>query len=171
MNRLELTAANRLTLATANRFKLTTAILIALAACFAPSLRADDHSKASHLTIKQPLKVEDTLLPPGEYVFKLTQPDGNHSVVSIYGADGVQLKKVVIGCSVYRGNANDKTMFTISQPQASEPGTLKSWFYRGDNYGVEFSVRNAPGEAGPVVKSKGKGQTGAVAEDGSSTRN
>ena len=85
-------------LTTANRFKLTTAILLALPVCFAPSMRADDHSKASHLTIHQPLKVEDTVLPPGEYVFKLTQPDGNHSVVSIYGADGAQLKKVVIGC-------------------------------------------------------------------------
>ena len=153
-----------------NRFKLTTAILIALPVCFAPSMRADDHSKASHLTINQPLKVEDTLLPPGEYVFKLTQPDGNHSVVSIYDADGIRLKKVVIGCSVYQGKANDKTMFTISGSQAGEPGTLKSWFYRGDNYGVEFPAKKAAGEGGPVVKSKGKGQTGAVAGDGSSTR-
>jgi hypothetical protein len=134
-------------------------------------MRADDHSKASHLTINQPLKVEDTLLPPGEYVFKLTQPDGNHSVVSIYGADGVQLKKVVIGCSVYRGNANEKTMFTISQPQASEPGTLKSWFYRGDNYGVEFPAKKSAGEGGPLLRSNGSGQNGAVADDGSSTRN
>jgi len=160
---------NRLKSTTANRFKLTTAILVVLPAFFAPSLRADDHSKASHLTINQPLKVEDTLLPPGEYVFKLTQPDGNHSVVSIYGADGIQLKKVVIGCSVYRGNANDKTVFTISQPQASEPGTLKSWFYRGDNYGVEFPAKEPAGEG--VAKSKHKGQTGAIADDGSSNRN
>jgi hypothetical protein len=132
-------------------------------------VRADDHSKASHLTINQPLKVEDTLLPPGEYVFKLTQPDGNHSVVSIYDADGIRLKKVVIGCSAYRGSANDKTVFTISQPQASEPGTLQSWFYRGENYGVEFPVKKAA-EGGPVVKSKGSGQTGAVADGGSAAR-
>src|SRR5580700_533407 len=158
---------NRLKLTPANRFKLTTAILIALPAFFAPSLRADDHSKASHLTINQPLKVEDTLLPPGEYVFKLTQPDANHSVVSIYDADGIRLKKVVIGRSVYRGNATEKTVFTISQPQASEPGTLQSWFYGGENYGVEFPAKKAAGEGGPVAKSKSKGQTGAVADGGS----
>jgi hypothetical protein len=160
---------NRLKLTTASRFKLTTAILIALPTFFAPSLRADDHSKASHLTINQALKVEDTLLPPGEYVFKLTQPDGNHSVVSIYGADGIQLKKVVIGCSVYRANASEKTMFTISQPQPNQTGTLKSWFYRGDNFGVEFPAERPTGEA--MVKSKHKGQTGAVADDDSPTRN
>jgi hypothetical protein len=134
-------------------------------------MRADGYSKESHLTINQPLKVEDTLLPPGKYVFKLTQPDGNHSVVSIYSADGMRLKKVVIGCSAYRVNANDKKMFTISQPQANQPGTLKSWFYPGDNSGVEFPAEKSTGEAGPAVKSKHKGQTGAVADDGSSTRN
>jgi hypothetical protein len=154
-----------------NRFKLATAILVLLPAFFAPSLRADDHGKASHLTINQPVRVEDTILPPGEYVFKLTQPDGNHSVVSIYDADGVRLRKVVIGCSAYRGSANEKTMFTISQAQASEPGTLKSWFYRGDNYGVEFPAKKSIGDAGQMVKSKHKGQNGAVADDGSSTRN
>ena len=152
-----------------NRFKLTTAVLIALPVCFAPSMRADDHTKASHLTINQPLKVEGTVLPPGEYVFKLTQPDGNHSVVSIYSADGIRLKKVVIGCSAYRGKVNDKTMFTISEFQAGEPGTLKSWFYRGDNFGVEFPVKKATGEGGPVVKSNGSRQTGPVADDGAST--
>jgi hypothetical protein len=154
-----------------NVFNLTTAILVVLPAFFVPSLRADDHGKASHLTINQPLKVQDTILPPGEYVFKLTQPDGNHSVVGIYDADGIRLRKVVIGCSAYRGNANDKTMFTISQPQASEPGTLKSWFYRGENYGVEFPAKKSAGEAGSVVKSKRKGQGGDVADDGSSTKN
>lgn len=160
---------NRLKSTTANRFKLTTAVLAVLPACFAPSLRADDHSKASHLTINQPLKVEDTLLPPGEYVFKLAQPDGNHNVVSIYDADGVRLKKVVIGCSAYRANANEKTTFTIAQPQADQAGTLKSWFYKGDNFGVEFPAERSMGEV--VVKSKHKGQTGGVADDGSSGRN
>jgi hypothetical protein len=153
-----------------NRFTLTAGILVVLPVFFAPSMRADDHSKASHLTINQPVRVEDTLLPPGEYVFRLAQPDGNHSVVSIYSADGVRLKKVVIGCSAYRANASEKTTFTISQPQASEPGTLKSWYYKGENFGVEFPVKKLTGEAGPVVKSKHKGQTGAVADDGSSTR-
>jgi hypothetical protein len=152
-----------------NRFNVTTAILVVLPAFFAPSLRADDHSKASHLTINQPLKVEDALLPPGEYVFKLTQPDSNHSVVSIYSADGVRLKKMVIGCSAYRANANEKTMFTISPPHASEPGTLKSWFYRGENYGVEFPAKKA-GEGGPMARSKGAAPTGAVADDGSPAR-
>ncbi len=154
-----------------NRFNVTTAILVVLPACFAPSMRADDQSKASHLTINQPVMVENTLLAPGEYVFKLTQPDGNHSVVSIYSADGVRLKKVVIGCSAYRANASEKTMFTISQPQANQAGTLNYWFYKGENFGVEFPAKKLTGEAWPAAKSKGKGQTGAVADDGSSTRN
>ena len=163
MNRLKLTAANR--------FKLTTAILVVIPAFFAPSLRADDHSKASHLTINQPVSVGDTLLPPGEYVFKLTQPDGNHSVVSIYSADGVRLKKVVIGCSAYRANASEKTMFTISQPRPNQAGTLNSWFYKGENFGVEFPAKKLTSEAGRIVKSKGKGQTAGAADDDSSTHN
>jgi hypothetical protein len=101
----------------------------------------------------------------------LTEPDTDHSVVSIFNADGTRLEGIVMGWSAYRADAGDKKLFTISQPQGDQPAKLQTWFYPGDNSGVEFSVKKLAGETGRVVKSKQKGQTADAAGNSSSTRN
>jgi hypothetical protein len=124
------------------RFKTTALALGLLAAAAAPVLRADGHNKETRLSIAQPLRIQNTVLAPGEYVFRLTSPDANHSMVSIYNADGTHLEAIVVGFSAYRANINDKKLFTVSQSQGNQPNALKSWFYKGDNFGVEFPVKN-----------------------------
>lgn len=153
------------------RFRMTAATLGLLSAGLVPSMRADDNNKETRMTINGPLQVQDTLLAPGQYVFKLTQPDTAHSVVSIYNADGTRLEGIVMGWSAYRVDAGDKNLFTVSQPQGSQPATLKYWFYPGDNFGVEFSEKKQANETGRVMKSKKKGPTTTdAADDASSTR-
>ena len=146
-----------------NRFRMTAATLGLLSAGLVLSMRADDNNKETRMTINGPLQVQDTLLAPGEYVFKLTEPDTAHSVVSIYNADGTRLEGIAMGWSAYRVDAGDKNLFTISQPQGDQPAKLQTWFYPGDNSGVEFSVKKLAGETGRVVKSKQKGQTADAA--------
>jgi hypothetical protein len=124
------------------RFKTAAAMFALFAASFAPSVRADGRNKETRLIIDQPLQVQNTVLAPGEYIFKLTMPDSNHSIVSIFNADGSRLEAIVTGFSVYRADAADKKLFTFSKPQGNQPSALKSWFYRGDNFGVEFPVKN-----------------------------
>src|SRR5258707_229109 len=104
-----------------NRFKITTAMLGLLTAGFAPSVRADDNNKETRMTISGPLQVQDTILAPGQYVFKLAEPDTDHSVVNIYSADGARLEGIIMGWSAYRVDAGDKKLFTISQPQGNQP--------------------------------------------------
>jgi hypothetical protein len=159
-----------------NQFKITTVMLGLLSACLAPSIRADDFNKETHLTTNGTLQIQDILLAPGQYTLRLALPDSNETVVSIYNADGTRLEGIVMGWPAYRTDAGDKKLITVSQPQGSQPGSLKYWFFVGDNFGVEFPVKNLPGEAGRVVssnghevKSKGKGQTGAAADDSSSS--
>ena len=123
-----------------NRFRMTAAKLALLSACLVPSMRADDSNKETHLTINQPLQIQDTLLAPGQYVFRLAESDNNHSVVSIYNADGNRLEGFIMGWATYRTDAGDKHLFTISQPEGNQPAKLQTWFYPGDNFGVEFSV-------------------------------
>src|ERR1700720_4209391 len=149
-----------------NRFRMTAATLGLLSAFFVPSMRADESNKETHLTINQPLQVQDILLAPGQYVFKLIEP----GVVSIYNADGTQSEGIILGWSAYRVDAGDKTLFTVSQSQGNQPATLKYWFYPGDNFGLEFSERKVAGESGRVVKSKGTEQTNDAAEPATSTR-
>src|SRR5579864_8483656 len=111
-----------------NRIKITFAMLGLLAAGFAPSMQADDRDKQTRLSINQPLQVGDTLLAPGQYLFKLIEP----GVVSIYNADGTQPQGMTLGWSAYRVDASDKKLFIVSQTQGNQPATLKYWFYPGD---------------------------------------
>jgi hypothetical protein len=152
-----------------NRIKMTAATLGLLSASFVPSLRADENNKETRMTINGPLQVQETLLAPGQYVFKLTNPDTDHSVVSIYNADGTRLEGIIMGWSAYRVDAGDKNLFAVSQPQGSQPATLKYWFYPGDNFGVEFSEKKQANETGRAMKSKKKGPTTTDAADDAST--
>jgi hypothetical protein len=154
-----------------NRFKITTAMLGLLAACFAPSMQADERNKETRLTINQPLQVQEILLAPGQYVFKLLEPDTNHTIVSIYSVDGARLQGTILGLPAYRQDVEDKELFTVSQPQGVQPAALKSWFFPGDNFGIEFPVKKLAGDAGSVAKSKGKvPSTDAAGDSSSSTR-
>jgi len=149
---------------------MTAATLGLLAAGVVPSMRADDNNKETRMTIDGPLQVQDTLLAPGQYVFKLTNPDTDHSLVSIYNADRTRLEGIIMGWSAYRADAGDNKLFTISQAQGSQPAKLQTWFYPGDNFGVEFSITTKASDAGGVAKSKKKVPATDAADDASSTR-
>lgn len=125
-----------------NRFKTTAVILGLCAACFAPTMRGNNHDKETHLTIAQPIQVQGTVLQPGRYVFKLIESDVDQRVISIFNADNMRQAGIVIGSAAYRLNSADKTVFTFSKTGGNEPSTLKSWFYPGDNFGVEFGKSN-----------------------------
>ena len=157
-----------------NRLRPTLTMLCLVAAGFAPSMRADDFNHETHFTINQPLQVENTVLAPGQYVLKLTDLIANRVVVSIYNADGTQLDTIVMGVSVYREDSGDQKLMTVSQPQGNEPGKLKTWFYPGNNYGVEFPVKTLPSELtyiansnGRVMRSKEKGPSAGATGDAS----
>jgi hypothetical protein len=120
------------------RFKFAAAMLGLLAAGLAPSLRADDLNKSTHVTISQPLQVENTVLAPGEYIFKLLLPESSRGVVSIYSADGSHPLGIIAGLPAYRLDPTDKELFTVSQAEGDQPAVLKSWYFPGDNSGIEF---------------------------------
>jgi hypothetical protein len=146
------------------QFRMTAAILALLSAYFAPCVRADDHNKETHLTINVPLRVQDTLLPPGEYVFRLMELGASSGVVSIFNSNGTRLETIMIGLPAYREDAGDKKMFAISDPQGEQPATLLTWFYPGDNAGVEFRTMKPANEARNVSQTNGKGQNAQKAD-------
>jgi hypothetical protein len=146
-----------------NRFKITFAMLGLLTAGIAPWMQAGAMDKETRLTTNQPLQVGDTLLAPGQYIFKLIEPN----VVSIYNADGTQPQGIILGWSAYRVDAGDKQLFTVSQSQGNQPAALKYWFYPGDNSGLEFSAKKL--ETGQLAKSRKKGPATGAGDGASGT--
>ena len=151
------------------RFKMTAATLGLLSAYFVPSLRADESNKETRVSINGPLQVQDTLLEPGQYVFQLTLPDTSRTVVNIYNADKTRLEGTIMGWSAYRVDAGDKTLFHISQSQGNQPAKLQTWFYPGDNFGVEFGLTKNTRPTGGVIKSTGQEPSTAASADASGT--
>ncbi len=147
-----------------NRFKKTTAMLGPLTAGYASSVRADDRDKETRLTTNQPLQVRDTLLAPGQYVFKLIAP----GMVSIRSVDGTPAG-IVLGWPAYRVDAGGKELFTVSEVEGNQPAMLKDWFYPGDNSGLEFSAGPLAGGTGSVAKSRKKGPTTDATDGATST--
>jgi hypothetical protein len=146
-----------------NRLKMSVAMLGLLIPCFAPSLRADGRNKETCVTINQPLQIQDTVLAPGQYLFKLLEPDTDQTVISIFNANGTQLQGIIIGRTAYRYDAGDKKLVTVSQPVGGRPAILNFWFFPGTSEGIEFPLTNPGSGSARVAKSKGKGQnTGAA---------
>lgn len=151
-------------------FRTKAVMLGVLCACLAPVSRADEQTKETHMSIDGPLQVRDILLAPGQYVFRLTEPDVDRSVVSIYNAQTNRLEGTIIGLPAYRLAADDKHLFTVSQPESGQPAKLQTWFYPGDNFGVEFPRQTQVVETGKAIKSKGQAPHTGPTGDGSSTR-
>ena len=146
-----------------SRLKTTAARLGLLCPCFAPSLRADERNKETRVTTNQPLQVQDKVLPPGEYLFKLLEPDTDQNIVSILSADGSRLEGIVVGLAAYRADAGDRKLLTVSQPVGDQPAVLSYWFFPGANEGIEFQAAKPASANARLAKSKKKGQDASVA--------
>jgi hypothetical protein len=144
-----------------NRLKMTAAILGLFTPCFAPALRADERNKETRVTTKQPLQVQDTVLPPGQYLFKLVEPETDQKLVSIFSTDG-RLEGIVVGFTAYRADAGE-TQLKTSQPAGDQPAVLNYWFFPGSSEGVEFQASTSAGANARLAKSKKKGQDTGVA--------
>ena len=145
------------------RLEMTLATLGMLSASFVPSVRADEWNKETHLTINVPVQIQDTVLAPGEYVFKLVELAGSSTVVSIFNSNGTRLETMMISLPAYRNDIDNK-LFTISDPQGDQPATLQSWFFPGDNFGIEFKTAKRTNETSHLSGTTGKGQNAGKAD-------
>jgi hypothetical protein len=134
--------------------------LVAVLLCFAflcplflPSAHADMWNKKTILTFSGPVKVANTTLPAGTYVFKLADSAGNRHIVQIFNQNENHVYATVLAMPAFRLMPADHTVIKFAETSASgdtASGTIpadglpiKQWFYPGDNYGQEFPVRAA----------------------------
>src|SRR5207302_9607736 len=59
-------------------------------------LQADEWDKKTILSVSQPIQVEETLLRPGEYVFKLLNSNSDRHIVQIFNSDQSHLINTVL---------------------------------------------------------------------------
>jgi hypothetical protein len=109
-----------------------------MSSAFVPSLKASESDLKTIITISQPVAVEGTILPAGEYELKLLDSDFRKEIVGIFNGDGSRLITTVLAIRAYRLQPTDKSAFSFYDSPAGEPAALHTWFYPGDDYGFEF---------------------------------
>ena len=118
-----------------------------MSSAFVPSMKASESDRKTIITISQPVSVEGTILPPGQYVLRLPSPWSRQDVVSIFNGDETRLIMTVVAIHAYRVERSGKGISFYDSP-AGQPAALHTWFYPGDENGLEFK-RPRPTVAAP----------------------
>ena len=110
---------------------------VLMSSSFVPSLKADEYDKRTIITISQPIDVQGTILPAGQYVLRV-QDSSSLNVVYIFNSEETQLITTVLAIHADRLQPTDKSEFSFYESRAGEPTALHTWFYPGDDSGFEF---------------------------------
>jgi len=105
----------------------------------APPALADEWNKKTVLTIDQPIQVTKTVLPPGQYVFKLLDSQSDRHIVQIFNTRMNHLYATVLAIPNYRLEPEGHSRFAFWETPAGHVKALRAWFYPGDNFGQEFA--------------------------------
>jgi LPXTG-motif cell wall-anchored protein len=100
--------------------------------------KADEWDKKTILTVNQPIQVRDTLLEPGQYVFKLVNSNSDRHIVQIFNADQSHIINTVLAIPKQRMEPTGDSQFTFYETPSGTARALRAWFYRGDTVGQEF---------------------------------
>ena len=109
-----------------------------ISSAFVPSLKAGEWDKKTTITISQPVAVQGTVLPAGQYVLRLAESPSNKDVVYVYNGEETRLITTVLTIHAYRLQPTGKSEFSFYESPAGQPAALHTWFYPGDNSGFEF---------------------------------
>ena len=111
------------------------ALLVSLAL---PTLRADEWTKRTVVTVNDTIQVPNKVLEAGTYVFRLLDSPSNRNIVQIFDKNEKHLITTVLAIPNYRLEPTGKTVFNFWETPAGQPAAVRAWFYPGDNYGQEF---------------------------------
>ncbi len=138
---------------------LTVVSLGLVAGFFTNPLKADDFNKETIVKIDNPMQVGNVVLAPGKYDFQLAQTQTAQHVVYIRDAD-YRLVATVFGNAAYRPVPHGKSAWTFYPSQPGQVAALKTWYFAGENDGIQFRDYKAP--APTLAKSHTSNSTGAV---------
>ena len=110
---------------------------------FPAGTKADVRDKKTVMTISAPTKIPgaNAVLPAGTYVIKLLDLAGNRSVVQIFNDREDKIYATVLAIPNYRLKPNGKSEFSFWETPSGQAPALRSWFYPGDAYGIEFAYQ------------------------------
>ena len=108
-----------------------------------PTAKADQWDKLTTMTFTEPVEIPGQILPAGTYVFKLIDSQTDRNVVEIFTQDQKQLVATVYAVPAYRLDPTSTTDVKFEERAAGSPEALHTWFYPGENYGLQFVYKKS----------------------------
>jgi len=84
------------------------------------------------------MQVTNTVLEPGQYVFKLLNSSSDRHIVQIFNSDQSRIVDTVLAIPNYRLQPTGDSRFAMWETPPGHVQALRAWFYPGDNFGQEF---------------------------------
>jgi len=109
-----------------------------LCAALGTSARADNWDRKTVVTFANALEIPGQVLPPGTYVFKLVNLPSSRNLVQIMNEDQSFTFATLQTVSTYCWHAPDHTLFRLDERAGDSPEAIRTWYYPGDNRGVDF---------------------------------
>jgi hypothetical protein len=119
--------------------RLAALAFVLLTIAFTPFAKASELDKRTVITTHQPIQIQGKILEPGQYVMKLLESPSDRSILQIFDANETKLEMTILANSAYRLEPTGDTRFTFSE--TGQARALRTWFYPGDNFGLDFSIR------------------------------
>jgi hypothetical protein len=110
------------------------AMLIPVAA----HVSAQTADRRAIFTFKTPVEVPGIALPPGQYMFRVVDPDTGGKVVQVLSGDGKKVYATFFSIPALRLEPPDASEIRFAETPAGVPPMAKTWWYPGDTIGKEF---------------------------------
>lgn len=107
-----------------------------------PPAKADEWNKRTVITVQGgAVQIQGTVLEPGKYVLKLVDSQSNRRMLEIFNADETKLETTIFANLAYRLDPTPDTRFAFAEQADGQPKAIRTLFFSGDSYGLQFVVR------------------------------
>jgi hypothetical protein len=108
-----------------------------LFAAFVPIAKADAGNKLTVVTFAQPVEIPGKVLAPGQYVFRLLDPNQSLTEVEVLDAKNHKAIEIFQAIPDYRFEPTNNAQFVLAPTTKNAPERVKVWWYPGDSMGLE----------------------------------
>lgn len=108
------------------------------ASLIAASASAQTHDKRVYYTFSGQVEIPGAVLPAGQYMFHLADPDSSRQVLQVQSADGKKVYGMFFSMPISRPEAPDEAEVRFMEAPAGAPPAISTVWYPGERTGREL---------------------------------
>lgn len=112
---------------------------VATLALLAPGVAsAQPADKRTYFTFSGAVEMPGVALPPGQYEFRIANPDTSRNVIQVLSRDGQKNFGLFTTHNTERTTASDDAEIRFMEAGPGTPPAIRTWWYAGERTGYEF---------------------------------